>query len=73
MGHRGHQLPRIELAVRVTAARRLIPLEDLAAACCWSRENLWEPAEELWVTPEVRWDRLMHLDAKERDVLDSTD
>jgi hypothetical protein len=73
MGHGGHQLPRIELMVRVIVARRLITLEDLVAACCWSRDNLWEIAEELWVTPEVLWDRLTHLDAKERNVLNSID
>ncbi|WDF32213.1 ImmA/IrrE family metallo-endopeptidase [Arthrobacter agilis] len=73
MGHRGHQCPRVELVVRVIVARRLISLEDLIAARQWSGNDLWEMAEELWVTPEVLWDRLNHLDGKERDALHALD
>lgn len=73
MGHRGHQSLRIELMVRVIVARRLISLEDLIAAYRWAGDDLWEIADELWVTPEVLWDRLTHLDAKERDALHALD
>ncbi len=73
MGHRGHQCARVQLILRVIVARRLISLEDSVAAYRWAGGDPWEMADELWVAPDVLWDRLAHLDAKERVALNSID
>lgn len=49
-----------EAFVAQEAARRLITLEDLAAALQWSRDPT-EVAEELWVDEDTLQTRLAHL------------
>lgn len=51
---------REEALVAQEAARRLITLEDLAAALQWSRDPT-EVAEELWVDEDTLQTRLAHL------------
>lgn len=69
MGHRGHQPEAVELMVRIVAARQLIDVKDLMSASAWSGNDLWEMADELWVTPEVLHDRLTYLSVEERGVI----
>jgi hypothetical protein len=67
-GHMGEQPPAIELAVRVEASRRLIPIEDLVRVAVWAH-GLEEAAEELWVDEETLQTRLDSLAPAERDAL----
>ncbi|WP_160159512.1 ImmA/IrrE family metallo-endopeptidase [Actinomyces culturomici] len=64
-GHAGCQPPAVELEVRVEAARRLIPFDDLVRACLWAR-GPQELADELWVDEATLDDRLTHLTEDER-------
>lgn len=60
-GHVGECSGAIERAVHEEAARRLIPLSDLAEAVVWSVDE-WEMSEDLWVdqnTVRTRLDTLM--------------
>ncbi|WP_422389911.1 ImmA/IrrE family metallo-endopeptidase [Arthrobacter sp. N1] len=72
-GHRGHQPPAIELGVRITTAHKLITFEDLMKARAWSGHNYTEMADELWVTPEVLFDRINYLKGEERRAFDAFD
>lgn len=67
-GHLGEQPPAIERAVRIEAARRLIPIEDLVRAAVWAR-SIDEAAEELWVDEETLQTRLDSLEPAERTAL----
>lgn len=65
---RGCQSPSVERAVRAEAARRLIPLPDLARHLPWARA-LPELADDLCVTPMVARDRLDNLSPAELEQL----
>ena len=69
-GHRGCQPHAVEHAVRAETARRLVSAEALLAAAPWAL-SLDELADELWVTPLVLADRLEHLTAAERVLLEA--
>lgn len=69
-GHHGCQPPAVERAVRAETARRLVSAEALLAAAPWAL-SLDELADELWVTPLVLADRLEHLTAAERVLLEA--
>lgn len=58
------QTERVELDVHLTAARRLIRLDDLADALVWTRQ-LRELADELWVDDTTLRQRLDSLTAEE--------
>lgn len=66
--HVGCQPEAIEEWVRAEAARRLIPIEDLATALTWSTSPL-EVADDLWVTPSVLTDRLATLSTSDAATL----
>nr|WP_239437567.1 ImmA/IrrE family metallo-endopeptidase [Arthrobacter alpinus] len=67
-GHSGCQEPRIEAEVRAEAARRLILIEDLCQHASWAT-SVHELAEDLWVTPDVVFDRLQTLTPEETALL----
>ena len=69
MGHKGHQSPKVEKAVRAIVARRLIPFDDLLSACRWAGNDTYQLADELWVTPAVLKDRFRCLEKGERELL----
>ena len=69
MGHKGHQSPKVEKAVRAIVARRLIPFDDLLSACRWAGNDIHQLADELWVTPSVIKDRFRAMSKGERDEL----
>lgn len=56
-GHQGVQPSGVEAGVRAETARLLIPDVALESALCWSTD-VYELAEELWVTEQVVRDRL---------------
>lgn len=68
MGHRSCQPLRVEMEVCLHAARKLISLRDLVSVAPWS-SDLYEMADELWVTPQTLRDRLMGLRLCERRIL----
>ena len=70
--HIGCQPEVIEERVRAEAARRLIPIDALAAALSWSTSPL-EVAEELWVTPTVLEDRLASLSDSDAAILSAVE
>lgn len=59
---------REEAAVEQEAARRLIPIDELASALAWTR-NVDELAEELWVDAALVRCRMAHLHPSERHYL----
>ncbi|WP_422934946.1 ImmA/IrrE family metallo-endopeptidase [Sinomonas sp. P47F7] len=67
-GHTGCQGARVERRVREEAARRLIPLDQLAEALAWTQSPA-ELADELHVTQQVIGDRLDGLTGSEREQL----
>ncbi|MCO4256475.1 ImmA/IrrE family metallo-endopeptidase [Pseudarthrobacter cellobiosi] len=70
--HIGCQTTSVELEVRLETARRLIPIEALAAALRWSNRP-YELADELWVSADVLKDRLRGLTPDELALLVATE
>lgn len=69
-GHVSCQDPAVETSVRRETARRLIPdVHRIADAMAWSRGDVAEAADELWVTAAVLGDRLGGLHPAERAFL----
>lgn len=70
--HTGCQPASVELQVCLETARRLIPIEALAASLRWST---WpaELSDELWVTQDVLRDRLRGLTEDELALLMATE
>ncbi|MFK0005513.1 ImmA/IrrE family metallo-endopeptidase [Paenarthrobacter sp. NPDC090520] len=66
--HTGCQPPAVEAEVRAEAARRLITIDHFAKALAWSR-SVNELADELWVTPDVLFDRFDNLTEQEWEFL----
>lgn len=64
-GHSTCQPPDVEADVAREAARRLIPIDELAAALAQTR-NEFETAEMLWVDVDTLRTRLAFLDDIER-------
>lgn len=69
MGHSGPCTPGEELAVAKEAARRLIPVAELASAVSFHGENWPAVADELWVDETTLRTRLDHLHPAERGYL----
>lgn len=70
--HTGCQSASVELEVCLETARRLIPIEALVSALRWSNCPA-ELAEELWVTPDVLYDRVRVLTPDELALLMATE
>jgi hypothetical protein len=66
--HTSCQPLAIERKVRAEAARRLIPIGDLAAALAWAH-SFHELADDLWVTSAVLADRISNLSQTELAIL----
>ena len=67
-GHDGCQPPAVEKDVCAEAARRLIPIDQLANAATWT-SHADELAEELWVDRDTLQTRMNTLNEDERQAL----
>lgn len=68
--HAGEQTVAVERAVCAEAARRLLPVEDLAREAVWAHDIV-EAADDLWVDVDTLLNRLENLDLAERRIIES--